>query len=139
MLALQDRTYREISALMHAAIGLSLGDGKLSLVSSRLASRVQRLGLGGFEELPGAGHAVLLRQAAHHPGTHAQEVHLRELAMADAGTLHRGQHLLHPVLTGDSLRVLDEDLQAPEGHEDSGPDAHCGAGGGQDQRGPDLF
>ena len=50
MLTLQDATYRDISALMHATIGLSLGDGKLSLVSSRLASRVQRLGLGGFDD-----------------------------------------------------------------------------------------
>ena len=50
MFALQEATYRDISTLMHATIGLSLGDGKLSLVSSRLASRIQRLGLAGFEE-----------------------------------------------------------------------------------------
>ncbi len=50
MLALQESTYRGISSLMHEAIGLSFGDGKLPLVSSRLASRVQRLGLGGFDE-----------------------------------------------------------------------------------------
>ena len=50
MLALQESTYRGISSLMHEAIGLSFGDSKLPLVSSRLASRVQRLGLGGFDE-----------------------------------------------------------------------------------------
>ncbi len=50
MRPLQEATYRDISTLMHATIGLSLGDGKLSLVSSRLASRIQRLGLGGFED-----------------------------------------------------------------------------------------
>ena len=50
MLALQESTYLGISSLMHDAIGLSLGDSKLPLVSSRLASRIQRLGLGGFED-----------------------------------------------------------------------------------------
>jgi chemotaxis protein methyltransferase CheR len=50
MLALQETTYRGISSLMHEAIGLSLGNGKLPLVSSRLASRVQRLGLDSFED-----------------------------------------------------------------------------------------
>jgi chemotaxis protein methyltransferase CheR len=50
MRALQETTYRDISSLMHAAIGLSLGDSKLPLVSSRLASRIQRLGLDGFDD-----------------------------------------------------------------------------------------
>ena len=95
--------------------------------------------LGGFEELLRAGDAVLLRQAAHHPGPHPEEVHLRQLPMADAGALHRRHHLLHPVLAGDPLRVLDEDLEAPEGHEDAGSDAHRGARGGEDHRGPDLL
>src|SRR5688500_10486988 len=41
-------------------------------------------GLSGFEQLLRAGDAVLLRQGAHHPRAHAQEVHLRELPVADA-------------------------------------------------------
>jgi hypothetical protein len=41
MPALQETTDRGISALIHAAIGLSPGDSKLPLVSSWLASRIQ--------------------------------------------------------------------------------------------------
>ena len=43
---------------------------------------------------------------------------LLSLRWLDAGPLHEGQHLLHPVLAGDALLVLDERLQAPERHED---------------------
>ena len=50
MQTLHDDTYRAITTLMHEAIGLSFTDGKKPLVSSRLASRIQRLGLGGFED-----------------------------------------------------------------------------------------
>jgi len=48
--ALRDDTYRDIAALMHSAVGLSFNDSKKPLVSSRLAPRIQRLGLGGFED-----------------------------------------------------------------------------------------
>ena len=50
MLVLRDDTYRELAALMYSAIGLSFNDSKKALVSSRLALRIQRLALGGFEE-----------------------------------------------------------------------------------------
>jgi len=50
MQALRESTYREISSLMHATIGLALGESKLPLVSSRLAPRIQRLGLAGFDD-----------------------------------------------------------------------------------------
>ncbi len=50
MQALQDDTYRKITALMYSAIGLSFSDSKKPLVSSRLSSRIQRLGLEGFDE-----------------------------------------------------------------------------------------
>jgi chemotaxis protein methyltransferase CheR len=50
MEALRDDTYRRISELMHGAIGLSLTDNKKPLVTSRLAPRIQRLGLGGYED-----------------------------------------------------------------------------------------
>jgi chemotaxis protein methyltransferase CheR len=50
MLALSDATYRNIAGLMHAAVGLSFTDSKKPLVSSRLAPRIQRLGLAGFED-----------------------------------------------------------------------------------------
>lgn len=50
MLTLRDDTYRRITELMYAAIGLSFADSKKPLVSSRLGPRVQRLGLEGFED-----------------------------------------------------------------------------------------
>jgi chemotaxis protein methyltransferase CheR len=50
MATLSDGTFREIAALMHEAIGLSFADNKKPLVSSRLAPRIQRLGLSDFDE-----------------------------------------------------------------------------------------
>lgn len=50
MLALRDDTYQGITTLMYDTIGLSFTDNKKPLVSSRLAQRVQRLGLEGFED-----------------------------------------------------------------------------------------
>jgi len=50
MQILRDQTFREIGALMHSAVGLSFGDNKKPLVSSRLAPRVQRLGLDSYED-----------------------------------------------------------------------------------------
>lgn len=50
MPTLQDDTYRRITTLMHESIGLSFADSKKPLVSSRLAPRIQRLGLDGFED-----------------------------------------------------------------------------------------
>jgi chemotaxis protein methyltransferase CheR len=48
-LQLQDPAFRRIAGLMHGAVGLSFADSKKSLVSSRLTSRVQRLGLDSFD------------------------------------------------------------------------------------------
>lgn len=50
MEALSDRTYQAITRLMHETVGLSFSESKKPLISSRLASRIQRLGLGGFED-----------------------------------------------------------------------------------------
>ncbi|RZI86723.1 MAG: protein-glutamate O-methyltransferase CheR [Rubrivivax sp.] len=50
MPTLHDDTYQEIAALMHSAIGLSFPASKKALVSSRLAARIQRLGMAQFEE-----------------------------------------------------------------------------------------
>lgn len=50
MEALRDETFRQITGLMHATIGLSFPDSKKPLVTSRLSSRIQRIGLGGFDE-----------------------------------------------------------------------------------------
>jgi chemotaxis protein methyltransferase CheR len=50
MLTLQDDTYGQIQALMQATVGLSFAASKKPLVSSRLSSRIQCLGLGGFED-----------------------------------------------------------------------------------------
>jgi chemotaxis protein methyltransferase CheR len=50
MQALSDRTFEHITALMHACIGLSFSVSKKPLVSSRLAPRIQRLGMDSFEE-----------------------------------------------------------------------------------------
>lgn len=50
MQSLSERTFRDISDLMYEAIGLSFADNKKSLVSSRLASRIQKLGLENYED-----------------------------------------------------------------------------------------
>ncbi len=47
---LRDQTFRDITALMHSAIGLSFSDSKKPLISSRLGPRIERLGLGDFDE-----------------------------------------------------------------------------------------
>lgn len=57
VLQLPDRSFRRITALMHATIGLSLPDSKRPLVASRLAGRIQRLGLASFD-----AYADLLEQ-----------------------------------------------------------------------------
>ena len=49
-LQLPDHSFRRIAALMHDAVGLSFADGKRPLVASRLAARVQRLGLDSFDD-----------------------------------------------------------------------------------------
>jgi chemotaxis protein methyltransferase CheR len=56
---LDDPTFRRIASLMHEAVGLSFGDAKRALVSSRLASRVLRLGLPSY-----AAYAALLEDGA---------------------------------------------------------------------------
>jgi chemotaxis protein methyltransferase CheR len=50
MSPLSEQTFRGITQLMHAAIGLSFNPSKKALVSSRLAPRIQRLGLNGYED-----------------------------------------------------------------------------------------
>jgi chemotaxis protein methyltransferase CheR len=50
MLTLRDDTYRRIAALMYHTIGIAFSDSKISLVSSRLGPRIQRLGLEDFDE-----------------------------------------------------------------------------------------
>ena len=47
---LRDETFRKITDLMYSVIGLSFSDSKKPLVSSRLSSRIQRLGLESFED-----------------------------------------------------------------------------------------
>jgi chemotaxis protein methyltransferase CheR len=50
MAILCDDTYRQISELMYDSIGLSFNESKKPLVSSRLAPRIQRLGITNFED-----------------------------------------------------------------------------------------
>jgi chemotaxis protein methyltransferase CheR len=50
MASLHDDTFRRITELMHGAIGLSFAQSKKPLVSSRLAPRMQRLGLDDYED-----------------------------------------------------------------------------------------
>lgn len=57
--ALSVETFARIGALMHATVGLSFPDSKRPLVSSRLAPRIQRLGLQSFE-----AYASLIEDAA---------------------------------------------------------------------------
>ena len=53
MSPLRDETFRRIVGLMHETVGLSFGDAKKPLVSSRLSPRIQKLGLGGYEDYLG--------------------------------------------------------------------------------------
>jgi chemotaxis protein methyltransferase CheR len=48
--ALRDETYRAFADLMYESVGLSFGEGKKSLISTRLGPRIQRLGLAGYDE-----------------------------------------------------------------------------------------
>lgn len=50
MTQLSDRTFERISHLMYETVGLSFGTHKKALVSSRLAGRLQRLGLSRYED-----------------------------------------------------------------------------------------
>ena len=50
MQELSSETYRRLTALMYETIGISFSDAKKALVSSRLAPRIQRLGLGGYDD-----------------------------------------------------------------------------------------
>ncbi|WP_223905384.1 CheR family methyltransferase [Rhodoferax lithotrophicus] len=52
-LSFSDREFKKISDIMYAAAGLSFNDSKKSLIHSRLASRIQRLGLSSFGEYIG--------------------------------------------------------------------------------------
>ncbi len=45
-----DQSFRQITGLMYELCGLSFGDAKRPLVSSRLGPRIQRLGLGSYKE-----------------------------------------------------------------------------------------
>ncbi|MCX7238868.1 MAG: protein-glutamate O-methyltransferase CheR [Burkholderiales bacterium] len=49
-LSFSDREFRQIADIMYEAVGLSYNESKKSLIHSRLAPRIQRLGLGGFAE-----------------------------------------------------------------------------------------
>jgi chemotaxis protein methyltransferase CheR len=51
--ALRDDTFLALSRLMHEAIGVHFTPAKKPLVASRLAPRIQRLGLGGYEDYLG--------------------------------------------------------------------------------------
>jgi chemotaxis protein methyltransferase CheR len=50
MHVLRDDTYRNIVDLMYSSVGLSFNASKKPLVASRLASRIERLDLDGFED-----------------------------------------------------------------------------------------
>jgi chemotaxis protein methyltransferase CheR len=50
MTALHDNTFRAIAELMHSSIGLSFAAHKKPLIASRLAPRLQRLGIDGYED-----------------------------------------------------------------------------------------
>ncbi len=45
-----DREFKRIADIMYDAAGLSYSDSKKSLIHSRLAPRIQKLGLGGFAQ-----------------------------------------------------------------------------------------
>ena len=45
-----DSEFRKICGVMYEAVGLSYNDSKKSLILSRIAPRIQKLGLGGFSD-----------------------------------------------------------------------------------------
>ena len=45
-----DNEFRQIGEIMYEAVGLSYNESKKSLIQSRLAPRIQKLGLGGFAD-----------------------------------------------------------------------------------------
>lgn len=49
-LAFSDGEFKRISALMYEAVGLSYNESKKTLIHSRLAPRIQKLGLGSFAD-----------------------------------------------------------------------------------------
>lgn len=49
-LTFTDSEFRRIGALMYETVGLSYNDSKKSLILSRLATRIQKLGLSSFDE-----------------------------------------------------------------------------------------
>jgi chemotaxis protein methyltransferase CheR len=49
-IAFSDKEFRRIADIMYEAAGLSYNDSKKSLIQSRLAPRIQKLGLGGFAD-----------------------------------------------------------------------------------------
>jgi chemotaxis protein methyltransferase CheR len=49
-ISFSDREFQTISEIMYEAVGLSFNDSKKSLIHSRLAPRIQRLGLSGFAD-----------------------------------------------------------------------------------------
>ncbi|MBK9443008.1 MAG: protein-glutamate O-methyltransferase CheR [Comamonadaceae bacterium] len=48
IITFSDREFKHISEIMYQAVGLAFNDSKKSLIQSRLAPRIQRLGLGSF-------------------------------------------------------------------------------------------
>lgn len=48
--ALRDDTFQAICGLMHRAVGLHFNASKKPLISARLGPRIQRLGLGGYDD-----------------------------------------------------------------------------------------
>ncbi len=50
MHALKEKTFQGLAELMHSSVGLSFAASKKPLVASRLSTRIQKLGLGGFED-----------------------------------------------------------------------------------------
>jgi chemotaxis protein methyltransferase CheR len=49
-LAFSDKEFQRIADLMYSAVGLSYNESKKSLIHSRLAPRIQKIGLSGFAE-----------------------------------------------------------------------------------------
>lgn len=53
MQPLREDTFRALSGLMHEAIGVHFTPAKMPLVASRLGPRIQKLGLGGYDDYLG--------------------------------------------------------------------------------------
>ena len=82
--------------------------------------------------------SLLLHQVAHHPGSDAQHVHLRESQLRTVGGQHPREHASEEVFLNLRLAGFLDGIQSPEGEEDAHLFARGGCPVGEDEGGERL-